>query len=75
MSVVLAPAGLVKSLNRYQSSMPKLAQWAENNIPEGLTVFVLDLCGFNRKRLRTSNRIEWLNQNVKQKTKVAKIIC
>jgi transposase-like protein len=30
-------------------------------------------CEFNRKRLRTSNRIERLNQSVKQRTKVAKI--
>jgi transposase-like protein len=51
----------------------KLTQWAEDNIPEGLTVFGLDLCEFNRKRLRASNMIERLNQSVKQRTKVAKI--
>ena len=60
-------------VERYQKSMPKLSQWAENNIPEGLTVFGMDLCEFNRKRLRTSNIIERLNQTVKQRTKVAKI--
>jgi putative transposase len=60
-------------IDQYQSSMPKLAQWAEDNIPEGLTVFALDLGEFNRKRLRTSNMIERLNQSVKQRTKVAKI--
>jgi putative transposase len=52
-------------IDQYQSSMPKLAQWTEDNIPEGLTVFALDLCEFNRKRLRISNRIERLNQRVK----------
>ncbi|VVH55717.1 hypothetical protein BSPCLSOX_1168 [uncultured Gammaproteobacteria bacterium] len=57
----------------HQDSMPKLTQWAEGNIPEGLTVFGLDLCEFNRKRLRTSNMIERLNQSVKQRTKVVKI--
>jgi hypothetical protein len=31
--------------------MPKLAQWAEDNIPEGLTVFALDLCGFTERNL------------------------
>jgi len=36
-------------------------------------VFGLDLCEFNRKRLRTSNMIERLNQSIKQRTKVAKI--
>jgi len=29
-------------VERYQKSMPKLSQWAENNIPEGLTVFGMD---------------------------------
>ena len=60
-------------VERYSKSMPKISQWAENNIPEGLTVFGLDLCEFNRKRLRTSNMIERLNQTVKQRTKAAKI--
>jgi transposase-like protein len=36
-------------------------------------VFGLSLCEFNRKRLRTSNRIERLNQSVKQRIKVARI--
>jgi hypothetical protein len=29
--------------------MPKLTQWAEDNIPEGLSIFGLGLCEFNRK--------------------------
>jgi transposase-like protein len=64
---------LIYFVERYQKSMPKLSQWAENNIPEGLTVFSMDLCESNRKHLRTSNMIERLNQTVKQRTKVAKI--
>jgi transposase-like protein len=60
-------------IDKYQTSMPKLTQWAEDNIPEGLSIFGLGLCEFNRKRLRTSNMIERLNQSVKQRTKVAKI--
>jgi hypothetical protein len=31
-------------IDKYQDSMPKLTQWAEDNIPEGLTMFGLDLC-------------------------------
>jgi transposase-like protein len=34
-------------VERYSKSMPKLSQWTENNIPEGLTVFGMDLCEFN----------------------------
>ena len=28
-------------IDKYQDSIPKLIQWAEDNIPEGLTVFGL----------------------------------
>ena len=60
-------------IDKYQTSMTNLVEWAEDNIPEGLSMFALNLCEFNRKRLRTSNLIERLNQSVKQRTKVAKI--
>ena len=60
-------------VERYQKSVPKLSQWAEDNIPEGLTVYGMDLCEFNRKRLRISDMIERLNQTVKWRTKAAKI--
>jgi len=53
--------------------MSRLSQWAENNLPEGLTVFGMSLCEFNRKRLRASNMIERLNQTVKQRARVARI--
>jgi hypothetical protein len=26
-------------IDKYQTSMPKLTQWAEDNIPEGLSIF------------------------------------
>ena len=60
-------------VERYQKSVPKLSQWAEDNIPEGLTVYGMDLCEFNRKRLRIGNMIDRLNQTVKWRTKAAKI--
>ena len=60
-------------VERYKKSIPKLSQWAENNTPKDLTVFGRGLCEFNKKRLRTSNIIERLNQTVKQQTKIANI--
>jgi len=30
-----------RSLERYRKSAPRLAGWLEENVPEGLTVFVL----------------------------------
>jgi hypothetical protein len=29
-------------IDKYQTSMPKLTQWAEDNIPEGLSIFGLE---------------------------------
>lgn len=52
---------------------PKLASWAEENVSEGLTVFDLGLTEAQRKRLRTSNSIENLNQQIKRRTRVARL--
>jgi transposase-like protein len=37
----------------YSESQPKLAAWAEENLPEGFAVFAFPEA--HRKRLRTSN--------------------
>jgi putative transposase len=50
---------------------PKLAAWAEENVPEGLTVFSEDLTEARRKRLRTTNGLENLNLQVRRRTRVA----
>lgn len=53
----------------YEKTAPRLAEWAEGNIPEGLTVFQLP--GKHQKRMRTSNSIERLNKEIKRRTRVA----
>ncbi len=53
----------------YKDKAPRLAEWAENNIPEGLTVFELPVS--HQKRMRTSNGIERLNKEIKRRTRVA----
>ena len=40
-------------VNTYRKDQPRLAAWAEENIPEGLAVFALPEA--HRKRMRTSN--------------------
>jgi len=56
-------------VERYEKTAPRLAQWAEENIPEGLTVFKLPV--EHQKRMRTSNSIERLNKEIKRRTRVA----
>lgn len=52
----------------YGESQPKLAAWAEENLPEGFTVFALPEA--HRKRLRTSNACENVNGQIKKRTRV-----
>jgi putative transposase len=56
-------------VKRYRTTAPGLADWLEANIPEGLTVFALP--AGHRRRLRTSNMLERLNEEIKRRTRVA----
>lgn len=62
---------LDKFLKRYRKVAPKLAAWAEENLPEGFTVF-----GFpptHRRRMRTTNLVERLNEEIRRRTRVARL--
>lgn len=62
---------LQKVLLRYQKTAPKLVEWAEEAIPEGFTVFSLPAS--HRRRLRTTNLVERLNQEIRRRTRVARL--
>lgn len=55
-------------IETYRESQPKLAAWAECNLPEGFAVFALP--EKHRKRMRTSNACETLNSQIKRRTRV-----
>jgi transposase-like protein len=52
--------------DRYRESAPRLAEWMEANLPEGLNVFALP--EHHRRRLRTSNMLERLNRELSGST-------
>lgn len=56
-------------LDKYRQSAPRLAEWLEENVPEGLTVFTRPAA--HRRRLRTTNLIERLNKEIQRRTRVA----
>jgi transposase-like protein len=60
---------LAKTVEVYRESAPRLAEWMETNLPEGLTVFALPV--HQRRRMRTSNLLERLNRELKRRTRVA----
>lgn len=57
------------AVKRYADEAPRLAQWIEHNVPEGLTV--LDRPAAQRPRLRTTNMLERTNKEILRRTRVA----
>lgn len=64
-----AQTRLAEVVSAYRKSAPKLADWMEENLPEGLTIF--NLPPPLRKRLRTVNAAEHLNKQIRRRTRVA----
>lgn len=62
---------LKEVVNNYALSAPKLAVWMEENLPQGFAVFALPVP--HQRRMRTSNPIERLNQEIKRRTRVARL--
>jgi putative transposase len=67
----LAEALLNTLVTKYTRTAPELSRWLEQNLPEGFTVFSLPK--EHRKRLRTSNAAERVNQELKRRTRVVRI--
>jgi putative transposase len=60
---------LAMMVKKYETAAPKLADWLELNVPEGLAVFAFP--PEHRRRLRTNNMLERLNRELKRRTRVA----
>jgi putative transposase len=57
------------AVTKYATSAPKLAEWIQANLPEGLAVFSLPPA--HQRKLRTTNQLERLNKEIKRRTRVA----
>jgi len=66
-----AEAFLKKAVEKYAPLAPKLADWMEVNLPEGFTVFAFPRA--HQRRLRTSNYLERLSQEIKRRTRVVRV--
>ena len=62
---------LKKAVDKYADLAPKLADWMEVNLPEGFTVFAFPRA--YQKRLRTSNFLERLSQEIKRRTRIVRV--
>ena len=66
-----AEAYLEKSVAKYARTASKLSAWMEENIPEGLAIF--DFPKEHWRRLRTTNNLERVSQEIKRRTRVVRI--
>jgi len=70
-NLTCAEERLQKCVAKYSKSAPQLADWIEENIPEGMAVFALP--SQHRKRMRTTNMLERLHEEIKRRTRVARL--
>ena len=68
---VQAEQYLKQIVSKYADVASELADWMEVSIPEGLTVF--DFPEPHRRRIRTSNMLERVSQEIKRRTRVVRI--
>lgn len=66
-----AEAYLKKLVRKYETSASKLASWMEHNIPEGFSVFSFP--PEHHRRIRTTNMLERLSQEIRRRTQVVRI--
>jgi len=67
----LAQVRLKYYVQKYAESASKLSEWMEENLPQGLTVF--ELPAKHRKRMRTTNPLERLHEEIHRRTRVARL--
>lgn len=56
---------------RWERDAPRLSQWLEENVGQGLTVFAFPEA--HRRRLRTTNLCERINREIKRRTRVVSV--
>lgn len=70
-SMDLALACKKSTVEKYEKTAPTFCKWLEDNIEEGLVFFKFPVS--HRKRIRTSNAMERLNQEIKRRTRVVRV--
>lgn len=66
-----AEAYLARAVAKYARTASKLSAWMEENIPEGLTVYTFPKEHW--RRIRTTNGLERISQEIKRRTRVVRI--
>jgi len=67
----LAQMRLKYYVQKYAETAPDLSEWMEENLSEGLTVF--EFPQKHRRRMRTTNPLERLHEEINRRTRVARL--
>jgi putative transposase len=59
---------LARTVEKYAPQASALADWMEENIPQGLTIFAFP--SEHQRRLRTTNSLERLNREIRRRSRV-----
>jgi transposase-like protein len=70
-TVVEAQADIASWLKKWQSQIPKLCDWVEDNIEETLTFFRLPQA--HHKHMRSTNLLERFNEEIRRRTYVVRV--
>jgi transposase-like protein len=62
---------LAETVEKYAQIAPRLADWLEVNLPEGFSFFAFPAAHW--KRIRTSNSLERVSQEIKRRTRVVRV--
>jgi transposase-like protein len=62
---------LTAAVKKYEQSAPRLSEWLEGNLEQGLTV--MSFPAEHQRRLRTTNLCERVNREIKRRTRVVSI--
>ena len=69
--LVTAETYLARAVVKYAKTASRLSVWMEENIPEGFTVFSFPKGHW--RRIRTTNNLERVSQEIKRRTRVVRI--
>ena len=64
---------LKRTIDKYKNKSFELAQWLENELPEGFTVFSISESLNARRKLRTTNMVEFQNKELKKRTRCIRV--
>lgn len=71
LSLEEAKERLFKSIQQYENQAPKFCQWLEDNFEEGLAFYAFPRSYW--RKIRTVNVVERLNQEIRRRTRVARL--